>query len=263
MTGWMAQGRLDGLAGADRGARHRGRGRRADRRRRAAWPGPTGAAVAGAVPPYAIPNVAVDHVRGRHRHRDRPVARRGAQLHLLFHRMLHRRARPRRRAASRSPSACSCSANNPRLARCLATAASIGGWDGGPPGSGMGLACHSAFGSHIACLVEVEVTGEQRLRVLRAVARGRLRAGGQSRDRQAADRGRHRPRRRRRDRPADRLRRRPARRARSIGAYGLPILRDAPDVTRRAASRATRRRAASPSSACRPPRPPSPTPISR
>ena len=89
---------------------------------------------------------------------------------------------------------------------------SIGGWDGGPPGSGMGIACHSAFGSHIACLVEVEVTREQRLRVLRAVCAvdcGRVINPG---DRQAADRGRHRPRRLGRDRPADRDRRRRCRR---------------------------------------------------
>ena len=59
--------------------------------------------------------------------------------------------------------------DNPRLARCLTTAATLGGWDGGAPGSAMGIACHSAFGSHIAALVEVEVTAAQRIRVLRAV----------------------------------------------------------------------------------------------
>jgi len=41
----------------------------------------------------------------------------------------------------------------PRLARALSTATSIGGWDGGPPGSGMGISCHAAFGSYIATLV--------------------------------------------------------------------------------------------------------------
>jgi isoquinoline 1-oxidoreductase beta subunit len=58
---------------------------------------------------------------------------------------------------------------NPRLARCLTTATALGGWDGGPPGSGMGLAALSAYGSHIATLVEVEVGEAQRVRVLRAV----------------------------------------------------------------------------------------------
>ena len=60
--------------------------------------------------------------------------------------------------------------SNPRLAQVLSQAAALGGWDGGPPGSGIGLACHSAFGSHVALLVEIELTAEQRVRVLRAVA---------------------------------------------------------------------------------------------
>ena len=34
----------------------------------------------------------------------------------------------------------------------------------------MGIACHSAFGSHIATMVEVEVGADQRPRVLRAVS---------------------------------------------------------------------------------------------
>ena len=59
--------------------------------------------------------------------------------------------------------------DNPRLARCLTTAATLGGWDGGPPGSSMGIACLSAYGSHIAALVEVAVAADQRARVLRAV----------------------------------------------------------------------------------------------
>jgi isoquinoline 1-oxidoreductase beta subunit len=58
---------------------------------------------------------------------------------------------------------------NPRLARVLTTAATLGGWDGGSPGSAMGIAAHSAFGSHIAVLVEIEIDAAQRLRVPRAV----------------------------------------------------------------------------------------------
>ncbi|OQW41554.1 MAG: aldehyde oxidase [Proteobacteria bacterium SG_bin5] len=42
----------------------------------------------------------------------------------------------------------------PRLVRCLSTAASLGGWEGGVPGSGQGIACHSFRGSHIAVLAE-------------------------------------------------------------------------------------------------------------
>jgi isoquinoline 1-oxidoreductase beta subunit len=59
--------------------------------------------------------------------------------------------------------------HNPRLARVLTTATALGGWDGGPPGSGMGIAALSAFGSHIAALVEVDMGEDQRVRVLRAV----------------------------------------------------------------------------------------------
>jgi isoquinoline 1-oxidoreductase beta subunit len=46
----------------------------------------------------------------------------------------------------------------PRLARCLSQAASSGGWSG-EPGSGQGLAAHSAFGSHAALYVEAAEDG--------------------------------------------------------------------------------------------------------
>lgn len=45
-------------------------------------------------------------------------------------------------------------AKAPRLARCLAAVATSGGWKGGLPGSGQGVACHSMAGSAIAVLVE-------------------------------------------------------------------------------------------------------------
>jgi isoquinoline 1-oxidoreductase beta subunit len=47
----------------------------------------------------------------------------------------------------------------PRLARCLSTAASLGGWEGGVPGSGQGIACHAFRGSFVAVLAEAH-TGE-------------------------------------------------------------------------------------------------------
>jgi isoquinoline 1-oxidoreductase beta subunit len=58
--------------------------------------------------------------------------------------------------------------DNARLARVVSTAARLGGWDGGAAGSPMGLAAHSAFGSHVALVVEVELDRQQRIRVLRA-----------------------------------------------------------------------------------------------
>jgi isoquinoline 1-oxidoreductase beta subunit len=41
-----------------------------------------------------------------------------------------------------------------RLARCLSTAASLGGWEGGVAGSGQGIAAHAMRGSRIAVLAE-------------------------------------------------------------------------------------------------------------
>jgi isoquinoline 1-oxidoreductase beta subunit len=60
--------------------------------------------------------------------------------------------------------------DQPRLSRVLSTAAARGGWDGGGPGSGQGLAAHSAFGSHIAMLVEARLDDSQRIAVDRVVA---------------------------------------------------------------------------------------------
>ena len=59
---------------------------------------------------------------------------------------------------------------NVRLAQALTTAAAIGGWDGGGQGSSMGIACLSAFGSHIGLVASASVTPDQRIRVDRMVA---------------------------------------------------------------------------------------------
>jgi isoquinoline 1-oxidoreductase beta subunit len=58
----------------------------------------------------------------------------------------------------------------PRLARAITTAAAVGGWDGGAPGSNLGLACASLFGSHIGLLAEATLGADQRLKVTRLVA---------------------------------------------------------------------------------------------
>jgi len=57
-----------------------------------------------------------------------------------------------------------------RLARCLSTAASLGGWEGGIQGSGQGIACHSFRGSHIAVLAEAHIGEGQAISVDRIVA---------------------------------------------------------------------------------------------
>lgn len=58
----------------------------------------------------------------------------------------------------------------PRLARCLSTVTSLGGWQGGLPGSGQGLACHAFAGSYIAVMAEASVGGDQRVQVDRLIA---------------------------------------------------------------------------------------------
>jgi isoquinoline 1-oxidoreductase beta subunit len=58
----------------------------------------------------------------------------------------------------------------PRLARCLSTVASLGGWQGGLPGSGQGIACHAFRGSYIAVMAEASVGGDQRVQVDRLIA---------------------------------------------------------------------------------------------
>ncbi|QNQ09407.1 xanthine dehydrogenase family protein molybdopterin-binding subunit [Sphingomonas alpina] len=57
-----------------------------------------------------------------------------------------------------------------RLARCLSTAAALGGWEGGVPGSGQGIACHAFRGSYIAVLAEAHIGDDQRPVVDRLVA---------------------------------------------------------------------------------------------
>ncbi len=59
---------------------------------------------------------------------------------------------------------------NVRLARVLMAAATIGGWDGGASDGGMGLACASAFGSHIGLLTQAHIGADQRIVVDRLVA---------------------------------------------------------------------------------------------
>ncbi|MBX3593431.1 molybdopterin cofactor-binding domain-containing protein [Sphingomonas sp.] len=58
----------------------------------------------------------------------------------------------------------------PRLARCLSTVTSLGGWQGGTAGSGQGLACHAFRGSYIAVMAEASVGDDQRVQVDRLVA---------------------------------------------------------------------------------------------
>lgn len=126
------------------------------------------AAVAGALPPYPIPAVAIEHVPA-------PVPiptgiwRSAAHSYTAFFTESFVDELARQTGLEPMSFRMQMLADNPRLARVLASAAATGGWDGGASGSSMGLAVHSAFGSYIALMVEVEVDGSQQVRVLRAV----------------------------------------------------------------------------------------------
>ncbi len=95
------------------------------------------AAVAGAVPPYSIPSVAVDHV---------PVQtglrlglwRSGAHSYTAFFTECFVDELARQAKMEPLSFRMQMLGDNPRLARVLSTAAALGGWDGGGPGSNMG-----------------------------------------------------------------------------------------------------------------------------
>ena len=190
---------------------------------------PDAAAADGAEPPYGIANIAVDHVPTEIGIRTGSWRGEAHSYTCFFtESFIDELAR----ASGMEPLSFRIGllGGNPRLARALSTATSIGGWDGGPRGSGMGLACHQAFGSYIATLVEVEVTAAQRLRVLRAVSAvdcGRMVnpeivkqqiEGGLIHGIAAAT-----------GKPLNIVRGLPD--AQTIGAYGLPTMRDAPQIS--------------------------------
>jgi isoquinoline 1-oxidoreductase beta subunit len=123
---------------------------------------------AGAIPPYDIPAVTVEHV---------PVEtgvrvglwRSGAHGYTAFFNECFVDELARQANVEPFSFRMQMLGGNPRLARCLTTATQLGQWDGGQRGSAMGLACLSAFGSHIATLVEVELAAGLKVRVRRAV----------------------------------------------------------------------------------------------
>jgi isoquinoline 1-oxidoreductase beta subunit len=228
MTAWVQQGRL--LAWQAKIAAPTTAAEVAERIGARPWlVRPDAAAAAGAEPPYGIANVAIDHVPT-----DigiRTGSWRGeAHSYTCF--FTESFIDELARASGMEPLSFRMGllGANPRLARALSTATSIGGWDGGPRGSGMGIACHQAFGSYVATLVEVEVSDAQRLRVLRAVCAvdcGRTVnpeivkqqiEGGLIHGIGAAV-----------GKPLNLVRGVPD--AQTIGAYGLPTMRDAPEIS--------------------------------
>jgi isoquinoline 1-oxidoreductase beta subunit len=126
-------------------------------------------ALDGSVPPYSIPNVGIEAVQAK-----LPFAagymRGSPQREFAFFtesfidELAH--------AAGMEPLAFRMSmlGGNGRLARCLQAAARLAQWDGGGPGSTMGLAGCSAFGSHIGLVATASIGDDQRVRVHRLFA---------------------------------------------------------------------------------------------
>ncbi|MGN6057260.1 MAG: molybdopterin cofactor-binding domain-containing protein [Sphingomicrobium sp.] len=121
------------------------------------------------IPPYAIPDLMIEAVRPE-----------------LPFEVGYMRGSPQReicfftesfidelaRAAGMEPLAFRMSmlGSDPRLARCLQGAARLAQWDGGTPGSTMGIAGCSAFGSHIGLVASASIGDDQRVKVHRLVA---------------------------------------------------------------------------------------------
>lgn len=127
-----------------------------------------GAAVAGAVPPYAIPNYAVDHHPAAI---GVPTGDWRGRAHGLSAFFTECFIDELAGAAGLEPFSYRMAmlGDNPRLAFCLSKAAALGSWQGAA-GAGQGLACHSFAGSHIAVMAEAAMGGDGRVHVSRLVA---------------------------------------------------------------------------------------------
>jgi isoquinoline 1-oxidoreductase beta subunit len=167
VTGWLAKiaapasgheladRLLGGDAGASAGRMLRGSG--------------DPAAVAGARPPYRIANLAVDHHPAQI---GVPTGylRGGAHGYTAFFTESFIDELAHVADIEAFSFRIAMLGGEPRLARCLSTVASLGGWQGGMAGSGQGLACHAFGGSYIAVMAEASVGGDQRVQVDRLVA---------------------------------------------------------------------------------------------
>jgi isoquinoline 1-oxidoreductase beta subunit len=126
-------------------------------------------ALGGAVPPYGIPHLRIESI---------PVIlpsspgymRGSPQRELTF--FTESFIDELARTAGMEPLSFRMSmlGGNGRLARCLQGAARLAEWDGGGPGSTMGLAGCSAFGSHIGLVATASIGDDQRVKVHRLIA---------------------------------------------------------------------------------------------
>lgn len=109
------------------------------------------AAVAGAVPPYRIPHLAIDHL-AVDTTLPAGAMRGGADGFTAFFTESFIDELSRTAGSDPLGFRMAMLGDAPDLARCLQVAAEIGGWEGGLSGSGQGLACCSLRGSHIAVM---------------------------------------------------------------------------------------------------------------
>jgi isoquinoline 1-oxidoreductase beta subunit len=126
-------------------------------------------ALEGSVPPYSIPNVKIEAIQTAPPFTS-GYMRGSPQRELCFFtesfidELAH--------TAGLEPLALRMSllGENGRLARCLQGAARLAQWDGGGPGSTMGIAGCSAFGSHIGLVATASIGDDQKVKVHRLVA---------------------------------------------------------------------------------------------
>ena len=140
----------------------------ADVAQRAAAGKPDAAAVEGAAAPYAVPHSAVDHCPADI---GLPTARwRGnADSYTAFFTECFIDELATRAGSDALSYRVAMLGHSPLLARCLLTATSLGGWEGGLPGTSQGLACHSMRGSHIALMATAR-QGDRGLQVEQLIA---------------------------------------------------------------------------------------------
>ncbi len=128
-----------------------------------------GLALPGATPPYSVPALRIEQVAA-----DLPIAtgymRGGSEALTAFATESFVDEVVRRLGAEPFSFRMGLLGSNVRLAQVLSAVAALGRWDGGGPGSRMGLACASAFGSHIALLAEAGIGADQQVTVESLVA---------------------------------------------------------------------------------------------
>ena len=128
-----------------------------------------GLALPGATPPYAVPAIRIESVAA-----NLPIAtgymRGGSEALTAFATESFIDELARRLGSEAFSFRMGLLGGNVRLAQVLSAVAALGRWDGGAPGSRMGLACASAFGSHIALLAEAGIGADQQIAVDRLVA---------------------------------------------------------------------------------------------